>query len=189
MDVALNTRTGLVLIRDLVTVVDALIDVFFMRDDVLQKLGISPQHLLEQNVASGEVKDLASPYPKDSCLNETFNEDDDEVPIGETNDYEFLEALENMVLRASKGLGDTDSPKLLEEIVTFAGTHIGDGVLIVPKPKLPDEFRMTVDTRYPNSQLVAVAGCLPILEVLLQHLKRISICQLGSVQRVQAIHT
>jgi hypothetical protein len=41
----------------------------------------------------------------------------------------------------------------------------------VPKPKLPDEFRMTVDTRCPNSHLVAIAGCLPILEVILQHLK------------------
>ena len=26
---------------------------------------------------------------------------------------------------------------------------------------------MTVDTRYPNSQLVAIAGCLPILEAIL----------------------
>jgi len=53
-----------------------------------------------------QVKDIASPYPEDSCLNETFNEDDDEVPIGETNDHELLEALENMVLRASKGLSE-----------------------------------------------------------------------------------
>ena len=64
MDVALNTRTGLVLIRDLVTVVDALIDVFFMRDDVLQKLGISPHHLIQQKFASGEVKMLLRPIPK-----------------------------------------------------------------------------------------------------------------------------
>ena len=119
MDVALNTRTGLVLIRDLVTVVDALIDVFFMRDDVLQKLGISPQHLLEQNVASGEVKDLASPYPKDSCLNETFNEDDDEVPIGETNDHELLEALDDMVLRASKELSEIQGKALRELVLEF----------------------------------------------------------------------
>jgi len=45
----------------------------------------------------------------------------------------------------------------------------------VPKPKLPDEFRITVDTRYPNSQLVAIAGCLPILEVIFQHLKHASV--------------
>jgi hypothetical protein len=49
------------------------------------------------------------------------------------------------------------------------------------KPKLPDEIRMKVDTRYPNSQLVAIAGCLPILEVILQHLK---LAQLGCVQGV-----
>jgi len=48
-------------------------------------------------------------------------------------------------------------------------------VLIVSKPKLPDEFRMKVDTRYPNSQLVAIAGCSPILEVILQHLKLASV--------------
>jgi hypothetical protein len=48
-------------------------------------------------------------------------------------------------------------------------------VLIVPKPKLPDELRVTVDTRYPNSQLVAIAGCLPILEGILQHLKLASV--------------
>jgi len=43
--------------------------------------------------------------------------------------------------------------------------------LIVPTSKQPDEFRMILDTRYPSSQLVAIAGCLPILEVILQHLK------------------
>jgi len=80
MDVALDTRAGRVLIRDLETyMVDAPMDVLFVGDDVLHKLGISPQHLLEQKVASGEVKDIASPYPEYSCLNETFNEDDDVV--------------------------------------------------------------------------------------------------------------
>jgi len=34
---------------------------------------------------------------------------------------------------------------------------------------------MTVDTRYPNSHLVAIAGCFPILEVILQHLKLASV--------------
>jgi len=34
---------------------------------------------------------------------------------------------------------------------------------------------MTVDTRYPNSHLLAIAGCLPILEVTLQHLKLASV--------------
>jgi hypothetical protein len=55
MDVALDTTSGLVLIRDLETyVVDAPMDVLFVEDDVLQKLGISPQHVLQQKVASGE---------------------------------------------------------------------------------------------------------------------------------------
>jgi hypothetical protein len=48
-------------------------------------------------------------------------------------------------------------------------------VLIVPKRELQNEFRMTVDTSYPNSQLVAIAGCLPILEVILQHMKLASV--------------
>ena len=39
-----------------------------------------------------------------SCSNETFKEDDDEEPIREKNDHELLEALENMVLRASNDL-------------------------------------------------------------------------------------
>jgi hypothetical protein len=43
------------------------------------------------------------------------------------------------------------------------------------KPELPDEFRMTVDTRSPNSLLVAIAGCLAILEDILQHLKLASV--------------
>jgi len=38
-------------------------------------------------------------------------------------------------------------------------------VLIVPKPELPDEFSMTVDTNYRNSQLVEITGYLPILKV------------------------
>jgi hypothetical protein len=64
--------------------------------------------------------------------------------------------------------------KLLEEmgyIRRNPQSQWSSPVLIVPKTKLPDEFRMTVDTRYPNSQLVAIAGCLPIVEVILQHLK------------------
>jgi len=48
-------------------------------------------------------------------------------------------------------------------------------VLTVPKPKLSNEFRMTVNTRYPNSQLVAIVGCLPILALILQHLKLASV--------------
>ena len=91
-------------------------DVFFVGDDVLQKLGISPQHLLEQKVGSGEILDVASFYPEYLCLNETFNEDDDKVPIGETNDHELLEALENMVLRASKGLREMQG-KALRDLV------------------------------------------------------------------------
>jgi len=117
MDVALDTRAGRGFIRDLETyVMDAPMDVFFVGDDVLQKLGISPQHLLEQKVGSGEILDVASFYPEYLCLNETFNEDDDKVPIGETNDHELLEALENMVLRASKGLREMQG-KALRDLV------------------------------------------------------------------------
>jgi hypothetical protein len=169
-------------------------------------------------------------------LNETFNEDDDEVPIGETNDHELLEALENMVLRASKGLSEIQGKALPDLVFEFrdiwrvslsadglakvtplkvhlkpdavprrakarryAPKHLDfmrkqiklfeemgyicrnlqsqwrSPVLIVPKPKLPNEFRMTVDTRYPNSQLVSIAGCSSILEVILQHLKLASV--------------
>jgi hypothetical protein len=45
-------------------------------------------------------------------------------------------------------------------------------VLIVPKPGKRDEFRMTVDCRYANSQVQPVAGLLPILEVNFQHLEK-----------------
>ena len=52
IDLALDTRAGCVLIRDLENyVVNALMDLLFVGDDVLQNLGISPQHLLEQKVA------------------------------------------------------------------------------------------------------------------------------------------
>jgi len=116
----LLTRAGRELNRDLETyVVDAPMDVLFVGDDVLQKLGISPQHLLQQKVASGEVKDIASSYPEDSCLNETFNEDDDEVPIGETNDHELQEALENLMLRASKGLSEIQDKALRDLVFEF----------------------------------------------------------------------
>jgi hypothetical protein len=65
MDVSLDSRPGRVIIHKLETfVVDAAMDVLFLSDDVLQKLGISPQHLLQQKVASGELKDVASPLPK-----------------------------------------------------------------------------------------------------------------------------
>jgi hypothetical protein len=160
----------------------------------------------------------------DDCLNETLNEDDDEVPIGGTNDHEFVEALENMVLRASKRLSEMQGKALRDLVFEFrdiwrvrfspdapakvtplkihliphavprrakarryASKHLdftrehiklleemgfirrnsqspwSSAVLIVATPKLPDELRMTVDTTYPNSQLVAMAGCLPIL--------------------------
>jgi hypothetical protein len=53
-DVAFDTRGAHVLIRDLQTfVVDASMNVLFVGDDVLQKLGISPQHLLAQKIVSG----------------------------------------------------------------------------------------------------------------------------------------
>jgi hypothetical protein len=120
MDVALDARAERLVIRDLDTnVVEAPIHVLFLGDDVLQKLGITPQHLLEQNVASGEVNDVASPYPEDFCFNETFNEDDDEVPIGETNDHELLQALENMVLRASNELSEVQGKTLRDLLFEF----------------------------------------------------------------------
>ena len=82
-----------------------------MSDDVLQKLEINP--------SEGEVKDVASPYPENSGLNETFNEDDDEVLIGETKDHELLEALENMVLRASKGFIEMQGKALHDLVFEF----------------------------------------------------------------------
>ena len=66
-----------------------------------------------------KVKNIASPYSEDSCLNETFNEDDDEVPIGETSDHDLLEALENMVLRASKGLNEIQRKALRDLVFEF----------------------------------------------------------------------
>jgi len=41
-------------------------------------------------------------------------------------------------------------------------------VMIVPKPRRPGEFRMTLQFRYVNSQVILIAGYLPILEVILQ---------------------
>jgi hypothetical protein len=52
-------------------------------------------------------------------LNETFNEDDDGVPAGETNDHELLEALENMVLRASKELSEMHGKAWLDLVLEF----------------------------------------------------------------------
>jgi len=45
-------------------------------------------------------------------------------------------------------------------------------VRIVPKPGKRDEFRMTVDCRYANSQVQPAAEFLPILEVDFQHLEK-----------------
>jgi len=50
-------------------------------------------------------------------------------------------------------------------------TRWSSPVLIVPKPGKRDEFRMTVDCRYANSQVQPVAGFLLILEVNFQHLE------------------
>jgi hypothetical protein len=52
-------------------------------------------------------------------LNEAFNEDDDEVPIGERNNHELLETLENMVLRASKGLSEIQGEALRDLFFEF----------------------------------------------------------------------
>jgi hypothetical protein len=41
-------------------------------------------------------------------------------------------------------------------------------------PGKRDEFRMTVDCRYANSQVQPVAGFLPILEVNFQHLENVA---------------
>jgi len=112
MDVALDTRAGRVLIRDLCG----------GRTNGCPVCGSrcpSEADLLEQKVTSGEVKDVALTYSGDSCLNETFNEGDDEVPIGGINDHELLEALENMVLRTSKGLRETQGKALRDLVFEF----------------------------------------------------------------------
>ena len=44
-------------------------------------------------------------------------------------------------------------------------------MLVVSRPKIVDEFRISEDTRYPNSQIESNVGCLPILEVILPFLK------------------
>ena len=43
------------------------------------------------------------------------------------------------------------------------------------KPKKVNEFRVIVDTRYPNSQIISVMSPIPILEVILQYLSRATI--------------
>ena len=54
MDVSLDSRPGRVIIHKLETfVVDAAMDFLFLSDDVLQKIGISPQHLLQQKELQG----------------------------------------------------------------------------------------------------------------------------------------
>ena len=62
--------------------------------------------------------------------------------------------------------------KLLEEMWHIRRNPHGLGsspVLIVPNRKLPDECRMTV---YPNSQLVAITGCLSILKLFFRRYTR-----------------
>jgi hypothetical protein len=58
--------------------------------------------LLEQKVASGEVKDTL-PYAGDSAY-EFFHEEDDDIPVGKSTDHELREALDNMASKASDGL-------------------------------------------------------------------------------------
>jgi hypothetical protein len=43
-------------------------------------------------------------------------------------------------------------------------------ILVVPKPKAVDEFRVSVGTRYPNSEIVPIAVSLPVLDVILANL-------------------
>jgi len=43
-------------------------------------------------------------------------------------------------------------------------------VLIVSRPWKVDEFRVTVDTRYPNTQNIPVASPMPILKMIMQHM-------------------
>lgn len=58
LEVAPETRAGCVTLRNVsVYVVDTLTDILLVGDDVLQLLGISHEHLLEQKDASGDVKD------------------------------------------------------------------------------------------------------------------------------------
>jgi len=46
--------------------------------------------------------------------------------------------------------------------------------MIVPKPKHPGEFRVVIDCRYANSQVQPIAGFLPIVEVSMSSLERVS---------------
>ena len=43
---------------------------------------------------------------------------------------------------------------------------------MVPKPNAKDDMRLTVDTRYTNSQVVPIAGCMSILEVIMVYLSQ-----------------
>jgi hypothetical protein len=61
-------------------------DILLVSYDVLQLLGITPQHLLQQKVASGEVNDTLL-YAADSAY-EFFNEEDDDIPVGKSTDHE-----------------------------------------------------------------------------------------------------
>jgi hypothetical protein len=98
-------------------VVDAAMDVLFVGDDALQKLGISTQHAAKCCFRGS--KGCCFACSEDSCLNETFNEDDDEVPIGERNGHKLLEAPENLVLRASKRLSETQGKALRDLVFEF----------------------------------------------------------------------
>jgi hypothetical protein len=51
------------------------------------------------------------------------------------------------------------------------GSRWSSPILVVPKPKSHNDSRMAVETWYPNSQIVPVAGSLPNMDVILQYLR------------------
>ena len=57
------------------------------------------------------------------------------------------------------------------------GSRWSSPILVVVKTKCRHEFRMAVDTRYPNSPIVPHAGSLAIMEVILQYLEEVNYLQ------------
>ena len=103
LDVALDTKARRVTPRNVsVYMVDASMNILLVGEDLWELLGISPHHLLEQKIASGEEEETFS-YAGDSAY-EFFNEEDDYISVGKSTDHELREALNNMVSQASDGL-------------------------------------------------------------------------------------
>ena len=61
-------------------------------------------------------------------------------------------------------------------------------VLIVPEPRKVDDFKITVDNRYPKSQIIPVVSPMTILDVILQYLSGATIfASLDAFQSILAI--